>query len=266
MTDVQDDPLGPIGAMWDGPVLAVEVLSYPRDEYIRWYRDITRVYIGNPANRDTRTVGYWPAGVDRRMMFCKESANYHSEVHGIYCRYLGLHSILARYSIDISSTAIASPSSEPVPDRGARGVKRGAHRLPGGGARRSRPPAPLDLGRGHADPSHGEEMGEGSGGRGLGDLRSSYQVELFDSLDLGIPSFSLGLTPPTQSHPPISYAPPAPYTVGSSIQHMPIFIASSSDSDEHDDEPTDMVTSAQQLGFGHRVGKKTTRFTPSDWP
>ncbi|KAI5664481.1 hypothetical protein M9H77_23804 [Catharanthus roseus] len=37
----------------DGPALAVEVLSYPSNEYIRWYWGITRVYIGNPANRDT---------------------------------------------------------------------------------------------------------------------------------------------------------------------------------------------------------------------
>ncbi|KAI5672589.1 hypothetical protein M9H77_12953 [Catharanthus roseus] len=33
--------------------------------------------------------------------------------------------------------------------------------------------------------------------------------------------------------------------------------------DEHDDEPMDDVTLAQQLG--HRVCKKTTRFMPSDW-
>ncbi|KAI5662561.1 hypothetical protein M9H77_21884 [Catharanthus roseus] len=31
-------------------------------------RGITRVYIGNPANRDTHSHGYQPAGVDRRMM------------------------------------------------------------------------------------------------------------------------------------------------------------------------------------------------------
>ncbi|KAI5654477.1 hypothetical protein M9H77_31664 [Catharanthus roseus] len=32
------------------------------------YRDITQVYIGNPANLGTHTVGYQPAGVDRWMM------------------------------------------------------------------------------------------------------------------------------------------------------------------------------------------------------
>ncbi|KAI5675437.1 hypothetical protein M9H77_06387 [Catharanthus roseus] len=131
---------------------------------------------------------------------------------------------------------------------------------------------------------------ERSRGRGLGDLGSSYQVEPFDSLDIDMPSFSLGLTQPTQSHPPISYTPappslgfssfqsphppsigsssfqvpPPPHAVGSSTPHMPISIASSSYLDEHDDEPTDVVTPVQQLRFGYRVGKKTTGFTPSD--
>ncbi|KAI5682631.1 hypothetical protein M9H77_03859 [Catharanthus roseus] len=197
---------------------------------------------------------------------------------------------------DIQKTFRVQPSRhrprKPISDRGARGVKRGARRLPGGRAREGRPPAPPDLGRGHADPGRGGEMGEGSGGRGLGDLGSSYQVEPFDSPNLAMPSFSLGLMLPTQSHPPTSYAPPPPglgfssfqsphppgirsssfqapnppYTIGSSTQHMPILTTSSSDSDEHDDEPKHVVTPAQQLGFGHRVGKKTTRFTPSDWP
>ncbi|KAI5673938.1 hypothetical protein M9H77_14302 [Catharanthus roseus] len=110
----------------------VDVLSYPNDEYIRWYRGITRVYIGNPANRDTRSVGYQPIGLNRRMMelddmasvviqeppsspsqmvvFCEESENYYFEVHGIYWQYVGLHSITARYSTDISSITVMSPS------------------------------------------------------------------------------------------------------------------------------------------------------------
>ncbi|KAI5681529.1 hypothetical protein M9H77_02757 [Catharanthus roseus] len=37
---------------------------------VAWYRDITRVYIGNPARCDTRTSGYQPVGVDRQMMTC----------------------------------------------------------------------------------------------------------------------------------------------------------------------------------------------------
>ncbi|KAI5658665.1 hypothetical protein M9H77_27458 [Catharanthus roseus] len=116
----------------DDPTLAVKVLSYPNDEYIRWYRETTvctskiqlivipvrldtsllgvdrrmmtsmllelddmasviiqepplsssqmaifakkvqtiiwRVYIENSSNRDTRSVGYQHARVDRRMM------------------------------------------------------------------------------------------------------------------------------------------------------------------------------------------------------
>ncbi|KAI5648035.1 hypothetical protein M9H77_34040 [Catharanthus roseus] len=52
----------------NGSAVAVAALSYPSDEYIRWFRGITRVYIGNPANHDTRAHGYQPAGVDRRMM------------------------------------------------------------------------------------------------------------------------------------------------------------------------------------------------------
>ncbi|KAI5683527.1 hypothetical protein M9H77_04755 [Catharanthus roseus] len=57
------------------PTLAVEVLSYPNDEYIRWYRGITRVYIENPANRDTHSVGYQLAGVDRRIMEVDDMAS-----------------------------------------------------------------------------------------------------------------------------------------------------------------------------------------------
>ncbi|KAI5681616.1 hypothetical protein M9H77_02844 [Catharanthus roseus] len=52
----------------DGPALAAEVLSYPSDEYIRWYRGITLVYIGNPANLNTRSHRYRLVGVNRRMM------------------------------------------------------------------------------------------------------------------------------------------------------------------------------------------------------
>ncbi|KAI5658927.1 hypothetical protein M9H77_27720 [Catharanthus roseus] len=99
---VQPNPLVPLGAIWctsfdlsqlpthilltyrdeldfmpsdqwrqhirDGLVLPIEDLSSPRDDYIRWYWDITRVYIRNPTLRDTRTIGYQPTGVNRRMM------------------------------------------------------------------------------------------------------------------------------------------------------------------------------------------------------
>ncbi|KAI5658052.1 hypothetical protein M9H77_26845 [Catharanthus roseus] len=52
----------------DSLVLPVEDLSSPRDDYIRWYWDITRVYINNPTYRNTRIIGYPLVGVDRQMM------------------------------------------------------------------------------------------------------------------------------------------------------------------------------------------------------
>ncbi|KAI5678245.1 hypothetical protein M9H77_09195 [Catharanthus roseus] len=186
MTVVQDDPLAPLGAIWNGPVLEVEVLSYPRDKYIRWYRDITGVYIENPANRNTRIVGYQPAGVDRRMMEVDDMAS------GVIQETPSSPSEIASFAKKVKTI-----------------IRRGARRLPGDGARGGRSPTPPDLSRGHADPGRGGEMGEGSGGRGLG-KGSSYQVEPFDSPDLGMLSFSLGLALPTQSHPPTSYVPPPP--------------------------------------------------------
>ncbi|KAI5680783.1 hypothetical protein M9H77_02010 [Catharanthus roseus] len=236
MTDVQDDPPAPIGAMchvevwhqWrlhirDGPVLAIEVLSYPMEKYIRWFRDITLVYIRNPANRDTRMVGYQPSGVDTRMMevndmdsgLIQETPSSSSQIARFAKK---VQIIIRRCMVSIGMQPSRRRPREPIPDRGARGVKRSARRFPGGEARRGRPPTPPDLGRGHAVPGRGGEMGEGSGGRGLGDLGSSYQVEPFDSPNLGMPSFSLGLTSSTQSNPPTSYTPPPPGLGFSSFQ------------------------------------------------
>ncbi|KAI5662777.1 hypothetical protein M9H77_22100 [Catharanthus roseus] len=73
----------------------------------------------------------------------------------------------------------------PVPDWGARGVKRGTRRLPGHGARD---------GHSYADPGHEVERCEGSGG-------GRPPLDPFDNLDLDMSSFSLGLTPPSQSIP-----------------------------------------------------------------
>ncbi|KAI5656648.1 hypothetical protein M9H77_25441 [Catharanthus roseus] len=225
----------------DGLALAVEVLSYPNDEYIRWYRGITRVYIGNPANRDTRSIGYEPTRVDRRMM---------------------------TFPVQLSRCR----PQEPVPDRNARGVKRGTRRQPGRRARGGRPlVSPFPSRHGHADPGNVKvERGEGSrGGR--------PPVDPFDSLNLDIPSFSLGLTSPFQSllggsgtlrspyHTSLgfsSFRVPPSGTVVSSTPHQPISHACSSVEEEWADDMNDV----HHLGFGHRVGKKMTRFTPSDWP
>ncbi|KAI5640045.1 hypothetical protein M9H77_00084 [Catharanthus roseus] len=182
-------------------------------------------------------------------------------------------------------------SVEPVPDHGTRGVKKGARRLPGGGARGGHALAPPHPGRrGYADPRRGGERGQGSGRRECGDLGSSDHGDPFDSPDLDMPSFSLGglgtsYASPTpsfgfssfRSPPPPSLgfssfqAPPSPGTV-SSCRHVLlrarlVHLHRTSSSDSHeDDEQTYDMTSALQLGFGHYVGKKTTRFTPSDWP
>ncbi|KAI5658778.1 hypothetical protein M9H77_27571 [Catharanthus roseus] len=168
----------------DGPAIVVEALSYPRDEYIKWYRGITQVYIGNPANRDTRAHGYQPAGVDRRMMT----------------------SMLQEVD-DGASVAIREPPSSPSE------MARGDQRHPGRGVSAGRPPAPQR--QEHVDPGPAVvEKGEGSGS-------GQQYVDPFDSSHLDMPFYSL---------------------------------ASSSDEEEGQDA----------LGHGHRVGKKTMRFKPSD--
>ncbi|KAI5675803.1 hypothetical protein M9H77_06753 [Catharanthus roseus] len=285
----------------DGPVVEyVEALSYPGDEYIRWYRGITRVYIGNPANRDTRAHGYQPVGADRRMMevddmasvAIREPPSSSSQIAAVMKK---VQTIIRRCMVSIGGTLGCTPSQhdiqatfpvqpslrrprEHVPDQGARGVKRGARRHPGRGAGIGRPPVPPAPQRQeHVDPGPTVvERGEGSGG-------GQHYVDPFDSPHLDMPSYSLGLTPDPQSLPSISgtsQMPPAPSsgftafqsphplaygfgrfrlplppgTAGASTPHQPISHASSSEEEEGQDA----------LGRGHRVGKKTVRFTPSD--
>ncbi|KAI5653565.1 hypothetical protein M9H77_30752 [Catharanthus roseus] len=86
---------------------------------------------------------------------------------------------------------------------------------------------------------------------GFSSFRSPYPPGLWFS------SFQAPHPPGTESS--SFQAPPPPgLGLGSSTPHMPISHAASSDSDEHDDERMDDLTPAQQLGFGHRIGKRTT--------
>ncbi|KAI5668197.1 hypothetical protein M9H77_18050 [Catharanthus roseus] len=162
---------------------------------------------------------------------------------------------------DIQQTFALQPSHyhprEPVHEHVARGVKRGARRLLGGRTREGRAPAPPHpgrRGRGRVVPRHGRERGGGSHAL----------------------IFTLGLTPDALSHPNVPYAPPPlsavelsfdaplpPSTAGSSVPHISISVASSSNSEEHSGDPLDDVTPAQQLSFGPRVRSKTTKFIPS---
>ncbi|KAI5649428.1 hypothetical protein M9H77_35433 [Catharanthus roseus] len=153
----------------DGPALAAEVLSYPSDEYIIWYWGITQVYIGNPANRYTRSHEYQSTGVDRRMMtsILHEVDDMASVViqeppidpsqMAVFAKKV--QTIIRRCMVSIGGTLGCTQSQhdiqqtfpvqsshrrprEHVPDRGARGVKRGARRQPGRGAGSGRPPVP----------------------------------------------------------------------------------------------------------------------------
>ncbi|KAI5664414.1 hypothetical protein M9H77_23737 [Catharanthus roseus] len=153
--------------------------------------------------------------------------------------------VIRQYMVSISGTLGYTPSQydlqqtfgvqpsrhrpwEPVPKRGARGGIRGTRRL-------SR------------------------------DTGSYIPLDPFDNSSGDALAFTLGLMLDAPSHLSgvgTSYVPPDPFDSpdASDVPPPPLSVG-----EEHGDEPVDDVTLAQQLGFGHRVGKKTTRFTPSDW-
>ncbi|KAI5655154.1 hypothetical protein M9H77_32341 [Catharanthus roseus] len=131
---------------------------------------------------------------------------------------------------------------EHVLDRGARGVERSAHRQPSHGAGGGRPLVPPFPGRhGHVEMERGTLCVPPPPDLGFAPFQS------LDGTSLGFSSF---------------HAPLPPGTAGSSTPHQPISQASSSDEEERTDDTDDV----QHLRFRHRVGKKTTRSTPSDWP
>ncbi|KAI5659202.1 hypothetical protein M9H77_27995 [Catharanthus roseus] len=188
------------------------------DEYIRWYRGITQVYIGNIPNRDTRSYGYQPAGVDKWMMIFmlqevddiasvviqklptdpSEMAVFTKKVQMIIWRFMTFPVQTSRHR-----------PREHIPDQSGR-------RQPGRGAGGGRPPIP-------PFPDKHEQV-------------YPRHAEFRTPFPLG--------------------------TADSSTPHQPISQTSSSDEEER----TNDMDGVQQYGFWHRVGKKTTRFTPSDWP
>ncbi|KAI5657708.1 hypothetical protein M9H77_26501 [Catharanthus roseus] len=221
---------------------------------------ITRVYISNPANCDTRAHGYQPASVDRQMMevddmasmAIREPSSSPSQMTAVMKK---VQTIIRRCMVSIEGhvpcSAVASRRRprEHVPDRGARGVKRGARRYLGRGA--------------------------GAGHVGMHSTKAPHVDSDPTVVEMDMPSYSLGLTPDPQSLPsgsgtsemppapslgfaafqspyssaygfPGVRAPPPPGTAGSSTPHQPISQASSSDEEEGQDA----------LGRGHRVGRK----------
>ncbi|KAI5677283.1 hypothetical protein M9H77_08233 [Catharanthus roseus] len=155
----------------NGPAVAAEVLLYPSDEYIKWYRGITRIYIGNPANHDTRAHGYQPAGVDRWMMMMvddiasvaiREPPLSPSQMAAVMKK---VQTIIRRCMATFPVQPSRHRLREHVPDRGARGVKRGARGHPGCGTGAGCPlvpPAPQR--QEHVDPGPAVvERSEGSG-------------------------------------------------------------------------------------------------------
>ncbi|KAI5648624.1 hypothetical protein M9H77_34629 [Catharanthus roseus] len=142
----------------DGPAVAAEALSYPSDEYIRWYRGITRVYIGNP-----------PAGMDRRMMEVDDMASVVIQEPPSSPSQMALfakkvQTIIQRCMVSIDGTLGCTPSQHDTqqtfpmqPSRRVPRIKRGARRHPGRGAGGGRPPVPPALERHeHVDPGHVE--------------------------------------------------------------------------------------------------------------
>ncbi|KAI5661598.1 hypothetical protein M9H77_20921 [Catharanthus roseus] len=186
-----------------------------------WYWGITGVYIDNPANYNTRSHGYQPAGVDKWMMtsMLQEVDDMASVLIQEPPSSPSQMVVFAKKVQTIISELSNRRPREHVPDRGARGVKRGAHRQPGRGVGGGRPLAAFSRQTRTCRPWACK------GGEGF-------------------------------------RAPPPPSIAGSSTPHQPISQTSSSDEEER----TDDMDVVQHYGFRDRIGKKTTRFRPSDWP
>ncbi|KAI5664408.1 hypothetical protein M9H77_23731 [Catharanthus roseus] len=238
MTEIQADSLAPLGAIWctsfDCSQLPMHTL------YSRWYRGITRIYIGNPANRDTRAHGYQPTGVDRRMMEVEDMASVVVQEPPSSLSQMAV--VMKKVQTIIRSTISNRRSLYSRRDA----VFRSTYRTE----------VLVEL-RGVLGDILGVEQEVDAllylllqKGTNMS-TRGQPTVDPFDSPNLDMPSFSLGLTPASQSLPSgsgtsqlppapalgfasfqsphsISYgfsgfrAPPHPGTSGSSTPHKPI--------------------------------------------
>ncbi|KAI5649686.1 hypothetical protein M9H77_35691 [Catharanthus roseus] len=241
-----DRPLVP-SDLWraEVPLICYEIVEYHYPGHVMLQFARAQMV---PDACDTRL----PTGVDRRM----------------------ITSMLQEVD-DMASVVIQEPPSSPsqmaVFAKKMQTIIRRCMVSIGGGGHLPVPSAPER--HEHVYPNHVEvERGEGSGSE-------QPTVDPFDNPNLDIPSFSLGLTPASQSlhsgsgtsqMPPLSglgfasfQAPHSTsygFLAGSSTSHQPISQASSPDEEERADD----MDGVQHYGFGHRVVKKTVKFTPSD--
>ncbi|KAI5674055.1 hypothetical protein M9H77_14419 [Catharanthus roseus] len=173
MTEIQADPLAPLGAIW---CTAFDCSHLPTHTMLLRHCHTPVMstsdgigvshgfYIGNPANCDTRTHGYQTAGVDRRMMEVDDMASVAIWEPPSSPSQMAVVMKKVQTIIRQCMRSRRHPR-EHVPDRGVRGVKRGARRHPGRGAGGGRPPVPPAPQRHeHFDPGPAVvEKGEGFG-------------------------------------------------------------------------------------------------------
>ncbi|KAI5681445.1 hypothetical protein M9H77_02673 [Catharanthus roseus] len=213
----QTDPLAPLGAIWrtsfDCSQLPTYTLVTYRDQLDFMPSDQFARAQMVPEACDTRLDlhqiqlkgndhTYWgtkdgPAVVAEALSYPSDEYIRWNHLHLLH-RWPCLRRKCRRLSGGVWSPSVPScrRPRKHVQDRGVRGVKRGARRHPGRGVGGGRPPVPPAPERHeHVDPGHVEvERGERSGS-------GRPPVDPFDSPNLDMPSFSLGLTPADQSLP-----------------------------------------------------------------